>query len=521
MVTIKMYKNIQKFKRKNYSISRICREMELSRPTVRKYYHMNDEEIISYLQETEKREKLFKPYREEIIELYQANATKTTSPLYISSIYDVLEERHGSLPGNAQTLRNFIRYLQEQELLAPTCEERMYQKLPLSPPGKQMQIDFGHTRIQKGVPIHFFAGVLSHSRFKSVYDQDVPFTTDDAIQAILNAFSTIGGRVAQLVIDQDRLFVYQENYGEIITTQKFRDFLQEQDLSLYVCKKADPESKGKVENVVGYIKSSFFSARILYTLEQVTVGLASWLTRTGNGKICQATGRIPAQMLTDEQPFLRPIKPSIYSNEQIINREIRSVNSFGCIHWSGNQYSAPHVYRGKHVEVSANPQRLRIYDRHTHQRIAEHAICPLKGKSITLRSHQRIQTNQIETLYAQLLQEFPYCTVWKQFLAENTKAYSRYRREQWTLLLDYLHANRPTELFLTQAVIQCLKVQAYGATQLRDTIDYVSQKINKTQKKLIAPKPLKTMGIHPTLTVAVRSTQFYQNHLEQSAGGTP
>ena len=35
-----------------------------------------------------------------------------------------------------------------------------------------------------------------------------------------------------------------------------------------VCKKTDPESKGKVENLVGFVKSSFFSARTFESFEE-------------------------------------------------------------------------------------------------------------------------------------------------------------------------------------------------------------------------------------------------------------
>jgi transposase len=72
-----------------------------------------------------------------------------------------------------------------------------------------------------------------------------------------------------LVIDQDAVFVATETYGEVIKTRTFEDFCTEQDLKLWVCHKADPESKGPIENSVGFVKKNFFSARNLETIDDV------------------------------------------------------------------------------------------------------------------------------------------------------------------------------------------------------------------------------------------------------------
>ena len=51
--------------------------------------------------------------------------------------------------------------------------------------------------------------------------------------------------------------------GLVVDGKVFLPFLREQDMGLWVCRKADPESKGCVENAVGYVKKNYFSARAL------------------------------------------------------------------------------------------------------------------------------------------------------------------------------------------------------------------------------------------------------------------
>jgi len=47
--------------------------------------------------------------------------------------------------------------------------------------------------------------------------------------------------------------VVSENRGDIIYTRDFKQFTEEMDLKMYVCRKSDPESKGKIENLIKFI----------------------------------------------------------------------------------------------------------------------------------------------------------------------------------------------------------------------------------------------------------------------------
>ncbi|WP_168203535.1 transposase [Oceanispirochaeta crateris] len=102
----------------------------------------------------------------------------------------------------------------------------------------------------------------------------------------MNCFEYIGGIPHEIVIDQDRALVVSENQDDIILTKQFKDFKKEMGFSLYVCRKADPESKGKVENLVKFVKTSFFSGRQFNSFEEISPRLDSWLERRANGKIC-------------------------------------------------------------------------------------------------------------------------------------------------------------------------------------------------------------------------------------------
>lgn len=171
----------------------------------------------------------------------------------ISSLYDLLEEElvdtgvMKALPGNEQTLRNYCTYLRKTgQVPEKEIQGRLYNFVDDPPPGKQIQLDYGVQRIDGGEQIYFICIRVRRSRILFVQGQDHRFNAEETCRSIYLFFIFIGGRFEELVIDQDSALVSSEFLGEVVETQVFKEFLREQELKLFVCRKADPESKGSV-----------------------------------------------------------------------------------------------------------------------------------------------------------------------------------------------------------------------------------------------------------------------------------
>ena len=264
---------------------------------------MEEADFRAYRQDHLFRDKAFDTWQDEILEVYAVNDCRT---LPVSSVYDYLEEKYGVLPGNEQTLRNFVAYLVQAERLRLEEGGRLYGKVPELPFGKQMQLDFGRYRCRSGLVLYIFAALLSAGRYKHVIFQGEPFKTLDVIRHLLDSFDYFGGRPEELVIDQDRLMVVSENAGDIIYTKDIKHVIDEQELGLYVSRRADPETKGKVENLVKFVKVNFLASRDFDLVEDAKAGVLNWLARRANGKISQATKQIPAVLIERERAQLRP-----------------------------------------------------------------------------------------------------------------------------------------------------------------------------------------------------------------------
>ena len=255
MLATIMMQEIQALKLQNYTVpeirERLAKTMDKppSLPTIRKYFNMDV--LPDTPGEKLQKDKAFdvEPFRSAIIEVLRNNASNKN--LCISSVYDVLEEKFiengdfKALPGNEQTLRNYVRYLRENSIIEATPRNtRIYDHVFDTPPGEQMLIDFGQTYTRNGKDVFFICMLLRYSRYLVVYAQDHKYNSAEACRALYRGFCRPGGRPKELVIDQDAVFVSSETYGEVIKTQVFDDFCSEQDLKLWVCHKADPESKG-------------------------------------------------------------------------------------------------------------------------------------------------------------------------------------------------------------------------------------------------------------------------------------
>ena len=135
-----MYQRIQKLKKKGYSKTEISLKLKIDPATVRKYYVMNPTKYNAYRQKCGARNKLFSYYLDEIKLIYELNDSKR---LNMAAVYDYLEEKYLELPGNEQTLRNYIHYLVKNGEIKLSGNKRCYTKVDELPYGKQLQIDFG------------------------------------------------------------------------------------------------------------------------------------------------------------------------------------------------------------------------------------------------------------------------------------------------------------------------------------------------------------------------------------------
>ncbi len=486
MVNVKMFRKIQELKKKGYGKLAIGKKLNIDPATVRKYYNMKADEYNRYQLKTLSRDKLFDSFKDEILSIYKSN---NYQKLNMSGVYDYLDEKFKKLPGGEKSLRNYIHFLERSNELEYKAKKRLYVSVEELEYGKQMQLDFGEYTLKSGLKLYIFALVLSSSRYKYIAFQDTPFKTMDVIMHLLDAFDYFEGYAEQLVIDQDSLMVSKENYGEIIYTKSFDSFIKEMNIKMYVCRKADPESKGKIENLIKYVKYNFLSVRDFETLKEANESLGQWLYRRANGKISQATKKVPLVAIYEERKYLKPLKNSIYRKTSYLGREERSVSDKSCIMIELKEYSVPIEYRAKKVEFYKTDDEIFIFDVITQKEIAKHKIPKGSIKKVVKREHFRYKSLPLNNLEEEVLKLFNN-KQWRSFVEYTTKAYQRYRRDQYALALNKFAEIKETDETFKAAVGYCIENKTYGMKKLYDTYMYMINK-DEEERDLNNPKEVR------------------------------
>ena len=464
-----MYFETQRLKKLGLKISQIARALSLSRNTVYRYLEMNPEDLE---QERERRKKL-DIYTDEIV-----SWLKKYPDLSASQVWDWLEEKNSKkIDACESTVRNFVREIRKKHDIPKIMFQRDYQAAEDLPMGQQAQVDFGEFKLLdtsgNSIKLWFIGFVLAHSRYKYVEWLDRPFTTRDVIRTHENAFNYFGGKPKEMVYDQDHLILVHENYGDLIFTQEFAVYVKRRPFQVYMCRKADPESKGKIENVVGFVKKNFAIHRIYYGLDKLNEECLAWLERRGNGKVHQTTKKIPAQVFLVEKNHLQPITEKLTLN--LTSSITSSVRKDNTVVYKGNRYTVPiGTYQGPQTLVTLhfpNPETLQIIVMETGEIVAPHALSLGKGKLIRNNNHLRDRSQTINRLTEEVVGLLKNTDA-VLFLAGIREAKPRYVRDQLELIRGNLTEQRQETI--DKALVFCLKNRLYSAVDFCDALTYFS-----------------------------------------------
>ena len=504
-----LYIEIHQLRERRFRIAQIARRLKISRNTVYKYLDMTFEEAAEEFSHVARKKKL-DAYQDWIV-----NWLREYPSLSGAQVYDWLQEHFPKIEVGESTVRRYVNEMREMYQIEKTAEPREYEAVSEQPPGKQMQVDWGQT-IQKTadgkeVKLYFIAFVLAHSRQKYMVWQDRPFTTRDTIQCHEKAFLYYGGITEEIVYDQDNLIAVSENAGDLILTKEFQQYVKERKFKVYLCRKADPESKGKIENVVKYVKINFAKNRIYSTLDDWNDRAWKWLERTGNYKVHNTTKKRPFEVFLLEKQHLKkvssPLSLSESNHTEIITRNVNKDNT---IRYASNRYSVPLGTYTKYPEVKLVPigQIIKILAPHTGEILAEHRISLEKGKLIKNADHGRDRSSSIHQLQQQVLSLFPYEGA-AQYIHEVCHRYGRYRRDH--LLLFRKVAMESSE-WISTALEKCIQEKLYSANEFRDVVSFFKRTKAETVVETVMESERK-----PPVTIAVQ-TRGLQEYIHRMGG---
>ena len=180
-------------------------------------------------------------------------------------------------------------------------------------PGEFSQHDFGQVDVRfldgTNKRIHFFASRLKYSRWAEV--TIVPDEqTETLVRTLVDHFAAIGGIPLLAVFDRPKTVALKWGKDGQVTEWNpiFAGVALDLRLGIEVCWPASPKQKGSIENLVGWVKGSFFKQRRFVDTPDLLTQLAEWRTEVNTARPCRATRIIPAVRLAEERPRLRALR---------------------------------------------------------------------------------------------------------------------------------------------------------------------------------------------------------------------
>ncbi len=403
--------------------------------TVRKYLGMSRDEFEEFSGRMIRRPFILEPYKGFIVSRLQ-QFPDTSAAL----MYTWLTEHYPDFPDvKYRTVYNYVMKLRmDYGIPKMTMKERRYAAVPETPPGECAQVDFGHKKLRSGDDswhsVHFMVMVLCQSRYKFVWFQDRPFTSETAVQAHEKAFEYFHGIPRKIIYDQDAVFLREENRGDYKMTAVFDSYVRSRPFRAVFCRPADPESKGKVENCVKYVKNNFLHNRTYVDLDTLQVEGEAWLNRIGNRMPHGTTLRIPYDEWCEECRSLQPYTPVGGGRPEVGHK----VNKDNSVKYRGNIYSVPlGAYRDEHTRVL-----LRECDGELTvstldgREITRHMIPEGRGNKVINRSHYRKTSDKVQVLFERTAALFSDRTSAEAFLGRIRDRYPRYLRDQLSVICE-------------------------------------------------------------------------------------
>lgn len=270
------------------SCREIARTLGISRNTVRKYLSLDADSISESRKDTSRSKKLDE-YREHIIHLLQNYPN-----LSAVKVLRKLTDTHEGIDASPRTVRRYIEQLRES---VTTRQQRYYQPVVDNAPGLQCQVDGGELRGMmiggEERTVYFVVFVLSYSRLMHVSLSPVPVDTERFIRMHDAAFCYFMGMPAECVYDQTKLVVLHEQYRELTLNNRFHAYATHAGFAIRVCEGYDPESKGKVEAGVKYVKGNALYGETFRDWDERETYMTSWLDKTANSRIHGTTREVP------------------------------------------------------------------------------------------------------------------------------------------------------------------------------------------------------------------------------------
>jgi len=339
-----LWREIHNLSNEGLSRRAISRRLNIHRRTVR--HALNNDRPPKVL--SSRRGSIIDPHRGWLLSKMQQYPELTATRLF-----NQLKER--GYEGGVSLVRQIVAELRPR--MKP-----VYQSLQFDP-GECAQVDWGVWR-KVDVPggqrkISFFCMVLCHSRMLYV-EFFMGEQTEHWLQAHRNAFEYFGGVPQSVMVDNCKTAVIKprSSTGDVQINRSYQAFADHYGFKIVACDPYQPQQKGRVENAVGYVKTSFLAGRPSTPVEALNPAVWDWLKNQANTRNHGTTHQQPVKVFNEEE---KPILIQLPRNSYLCSRNTIICSSSVCkVQVETNSYSVGADFGSRKLLLQAYTDRLRL-----------------------------------------------------------------------------------------------------------------------------------------------------------------
>jgi transposase len=270
---------------RGFNKSEIARITGFDRKTVRKYLLQN---TVPEPQKRPLKPSKLDPYKPYILE--KLNEGPYTAVRLFREIQEM------GFNGGETIVRDFIRKVRPKQGVPAIIRYE-------TKPGIQSQVDWGELgtievdgKLKK---LFCFNMILGYSRMRYV-EFTLSMDTPTLIQCHINAFDHFRGYTQEILYDNMKQVVIKRalKSSDSEWNSQYEDFFKHYGFIPRLCRPYRPQTKGKIENTVGYVKRDFFLGRRFTSLDNLNAQVHKWL-KIVNSTVHGTTYQIPLERLKE------------------------------------------------------------------------------------------------------------------------------------------------------------------------------------------------------------------------------
>src|SRR5438876_227546 len=180
-----------------------------------------------------------------------------------------------------------------------------------------------------------------------------------------------GGVPRRLLYDNLKSVVLWRDTEDVVHwNPRFLDFADVAGFAPQACKPYRPQTKGKVENGVKYVRGNFWPGLHFRDLDDLNNQALVWLNATANPRVHGTTGEVPFTRLQLEG--LQPADKALTYDTSVLTSRRRSKECV--ISYEGNLYSVPAAYARKTLQVKITEAGELVICSEVGQELARHRV---------------------------------------------------------------------------------------------------------------------------------------------------